>query len=102
MRIGVAASIRIGDRHATHRRTCTLEHLSIIVAVEQRVLDIAIAMWPSIDSDRNDIARTRETACAQHAIELVANPRLEVVKGHLHERPLPGVELLARGKTAVG
>src|SRR5262245_64099137 len=102
MRIGVAAGVRVGNRHATDRRTRALDHLSIVGAVEQRVLHITITVRPAIDRDRRDVARARKAAGAQHAVELVADARLEIAECRLHEALLPDAKLLARGEAAVG
>jgi hypothetical protein len=63
----------------------TAKRLLVIVAIEQRVRYVAIAMGPAIDGDRQNVARTGKPSLTEHAVELVAEFRLEIRKRHIEK-----------------
>src|SRR5262249_5949316 len=103
VRVSVAGGVRVGDRHSADGLSRLREHLVVIViGVEQRVGDITVAVWPAIDGDRRNVAPAGEAARPQHAVELLADARLEVGKAHAEKPLLADPELLARGEALVG
>ena len=57
---GVAAGIGVGDRDAADRLPRARAGVLVIVAVVKRILHIAVAMRPTVDSDCGDVAGARE------------------------------------------
>src|SRR6476661_670427 len=87
MSVGVAARVGIRDGNPAHALARLRQHVVVIVAIEQRVGDIAVAVRPAVDGDRCDITPAREPAWSQHAVELVADPDLEISKGRFEQLP---------------
>ncbi len=83
MGIGVSAGIRVGDGDPTMGPPRHFEDaLFVVVRIEQRIRHITVAVRPAIDGDRRDIASARKAGGAEHAIELIADARLEIGKCH--------------------
>ena len=103
MRVGVPGGVGIGDSDAAVSLPRAFEDVVIVVIrVEQRVRDITVAVWPAIDGDRGDVARTGKAAGPEHAIELVADACLEIRKRRGEEAGLADTELGARIEPTVG
>src|SRR5262249_58582990 len=79
-----------------------LENGVIIVLVVERVRHVAVAVRPAVDGDRRDVARAHKSAQSEHAVELVADARLEIRKPHVEQPRLPDAKLRARIEAAVG
>src|SRR5262249_58123163 len=74
----------------------------VIVVVVERVRHVAVAVRPAVDGDRRDVARANKSSRPEHAIELVADARLEIRKRHVEQPRLPDAKLRARIEPAVG
>ena len=57
MGVGVAGGVGIGDGDAAGLLPRPLQHLLVVVAVEQRVRHVAVTVRPAVDGDRRDVAR---------------------------------------------
>ena len=53
-----------------------------VVRIEQPVVFIGIAMWPSVHRDPEYVARGLEPAGAEHPLQLAAHFQLEALEGH--------------------
>src|SRR5262249_59015072 len=78
------------------------ENGGVVGRVVERVRHIAVAVRPAVDGDRRDVARARKSTRPEHAIELVADTRLEIRKRHVEQLRLPDAKLRARVEPAVG
>ena len=99
MRVGVPASIGIGDGDSTKRLPRDLKNaILVVVGIEQGIGYIAVAVRPAIDRNRRDIARVIKTARAEHAIELIADVGLKIRESRGKKLGLPNVKLATRVK----
>ena len=69
------------------------------VRIEQRIVFVGVAMRPTVDGDRDDVARRIESAVPEDARELIADVALERREVGGQQLPLSGAELLSRLKT---
>src|SRR5262249_52316316 len=102
LRVGVPPSVGVGDGDASGLLPGALENGVVVVLVVERVRHITVAMRPAVDGDRCDIARARKSTRPEHAIEFVADTRLEIRKRHVEQLRLPDAKLRARVEPAVG
>src|SRR5262245_19948328 len=102
MRIRVSAGVGVGDGDAAELLPCALESAVIVVLVVERVRHIAVAVWPAVDGDRCDVAHAGTSARPEHAVELVADSRREILKRHVEQLRLSDAKLCARVEPAAG
>src|SRR5215471_9467172 len=96
LRVGVPASVGVGDGDAAGLLPGAIENGVVVVLVVERVRHITVAVRPAVDGDRCNVARARKSTRPEHAIELVADTRLEILKRHVEQLRLPDAKLRAR------
>src|SRR5215469_12396936 len=85
MRVRIPAGIGVRDGNAPDGLAGTLERLLVLVAIEQRVRRVAIAVRPTVDGDGQNVACAGKSSCTEHTVELVADFFLEIRKRHMEK-----------------
>src|SRR6516165_2496733 len=102
MRISVPGGVGVGDANASERCSRELDRFCIVLAVKQRVCDIAVTVRPAVDCNGRDVARAIKSSRTKHTIELVSDSFLELRESRVQEFRGPDSELGARVEPRIG
>ena len=94
MRKGVPARIGIGNRDPAAWRAGNLQDRLILRRIEKRVKKAGIAMRPTVDRDRENVARGVKIKGAEHGSQLLGDLGLKVLERHVQQGGTPGAGLV--------